>query len=76
MYKFNFRLVTKQFIILYTKIEDIHFYHTRQRSSIEYAIPRTRLKAAQKSFAYTGIGNMVIHRSKNSFKTKLLPICY
>jgi len=41
---------------LFTKIEDIHSYYTRQRSSIEYAIPRTRLKIAQKSCTYTGIG--------------------
>jgi len=46
MYKINFRLVPKQFIDLFTKIEDIHSYHTRQQSSIEYAIPRTRLKIA------------------------------
>ena len=56
MYTLNFRLVPKQFIELFTKIEDIHSYHTRQRSSIEYAIPRTRLKIAQKLFPYTGIG--------------------
>ena len=56
MYKIKFRLVPKQFTELFTKIEDIHSYHTRQRSSIEYAIPRTRLKIAQKSFTYTGIG--------------------
>jgi len=55
MYKINFRLVPKQLTELFTKIEDIHFYHSRQRSSIECAIPRTRLKIAQKSFTYTGI---------------------
>jgi len=44
MYKINIRLFPKQFIELFTKIEDIHSYHTRQRSSIENAIPRTRLK--------------------------------
>jgi len=41
---------------LFTKIEDIYSYHTRQQSSIEYAIPWTRLKIAQKSFTYIGIG--------------------
>jgi len=56
MYKIKFRLVPKQFTELFTKIEDIHSYHTRQRSSIEYAIPRTRLKIAQKSLTYAGIG--------------------
>jgi len=56
IYKINFMLVPKQFIELLTKIEDIHSYHTRQRSSIEYAIHRTRLKIAQKSFTYAGIG--------------------
>jgi len=56
MYKINFRLIPKQFIDLFTKIEDIHSYHARQRSSIECAIPRTKLKIAQKSFTYTGIG--------------------
>jgi len=56
MYKIKFRLVPKQFIELFTKIEDIHSYHTRQRSSIEYAILRTRLKISQKSFTYTRIG--------------------
>jgi len=56
IYKINFRLVPKQFIDLFKRIKDIHSYHTRQRSSIEYAIPRTRLKIAQKSFTYTGIG--------------------
>jgi len=56
MYKIKFRLVPKQFTELFTKIEDIHSYHTRQRSSIEYVIPRTRLKIAQKSFTNTGIG--------------------
>ena len=55
MYKIKFRLVPKQFTEFFTKIEDIHSYHTRQRSSIEYAIPRTRLKIAQKSFTYIGI---------------------
>jgi len=55
MYKIKFRLVPKQFIDLFTKTEDIHSYHTRQRSSIEYAIPRIRLKIAQKSFTCTGI---------------------
>ena len=47
MYKIKFRLVPKQFTELFTKIE---------WSSIEYAIPRTRLKIAQKSFTCTGIG--------------------
>ena len=60
MYKIKFRLVPKQFTELFTKIEDIHSYQTRQRSSIEYAIPQTRLKIAQKSyrgiFTYRGIG--------------------
>ena len=56
MYKIKFRLVPKQFAKRFTKIEDINSYHTRQRSSIESAIPRTRLKIAQKSFTYTGIG--------------------
>ena len=56
MYEINFRLVPKQFMDLFTKIKDIHSYHTRQWSSIEYAIPWTRLKIAQKSFTYTGIG--------------------
>jgi len=56
MYKIIFRLVPKQFTELFTKIEDIYSYHTRQRTSIEYAIPRTRLKVARKSFTYTGIG--------------------
>jgi len=51
----KFRSVSKQFTKLFTKIEDIYSYHTRQPSSIEYAIPRTRLKIAQKSFTYTGI---------------------
>jgi len=55
MYKIKFRLVPKQFTEHFTKIEDIHSYHTRQQSSIEYAIPRTRLKIAQKSFTYIGI---------------------
>jgi len=54
LYKINFRLVPKQFIELFAKIEEIHSYRTRQRSSIEYAIPRTRLKIAQKSFTYIG----------------------
>ena len=49
-------LVPKQFTEFFTKIEDIHSYHERQRSSIEYAIPRTKLKIAQKSFTYAGIG--------------------
>jgi len=56
MYKINFKLVPKRFIDLFKKIEDIHSYHRRQRSSIEYAIPRTKLKIARKSFTYTGIG--------------------
>ena len=56
IYKIKFRLVPKQFTKLFTKIEDIHSYHTRQRLSIEYAIPRTRLKIAQNSFTYTEIG--------------------
>jgi len=56
MYKINFKLVPKQFIDLFTKIEDIHSYHRRQRSSMEYAIPRTRLNIAQNSFTYTGRG--------------------
>jgi len=56
MSKIKFRVVPKQFTELFTTIEDIHSYHTRQRSSTEYAIPRTRLKIAQKSFTYTGIG--------------------
>ena len=51
----KFRLVPKHFTKLFTKIEDIYSYRTRQPSSIEYAIPRTRLKIAQKSFTYTGI---------------------
>jgi len=56
MYKIKFILVPKQFTELFTKIEDIHSYHTRQRSSIEYANPRTRLKKAQQPFTYTRIG--------------------
>jgi len=40
---------------LFAKIEDVHSYHTRQQSSIEYAIPQTRLKIGQKSCTYTGI---------------------
>jgi len=38
MCKIHFRLVPKQFLDLFTKIEDIHSYHTRQRSSIEYQV--------------------------------------
>ena len=56
LYKINFGLVPKQFIDLFTRIEDIHSYHTIKRSSMEYGIPRTRLKIAQKSSTYTGIG--------------------
>ena len=74
MYKIKFRLVPKQFIELFTKIEDIYSYHTRQRSSIEYAILRTRLKISQKSFTYTRIG--IWSSIDNSFNTKLSPICY
>jgi len=56
MYKIKFRLVPKQCTELFTKIEDIHSYHTRrQQSSIECVIPQTRLKIAQKSFTYTRI---------------------
>jgi len=41
MHKSNFRLVPKQFRVF------THSYHTRQRSTIEYAIPWTRLKIAK-----------------------------
>jgi len=56
MYKIKFRLVPKQYIKIFAKIENIHSYHAKQGSSIEYVIPRTILKVAQKSFTYAGIG--------------------
>jgi len=40
---------------LLTKLDNIHSYNTRQKTSQEYIVPRKKLAIAQKSLAYIGV---------------------
>jgi len=40
---------------LFTKLDNIRSYNTRQKTSQEYIVPRKRLATGQKSLAYIGV---------------------
>jgi len=55
MYKFKHDCLPFVFNYLFTKLDNIHSYNTRQKTSQEYIVPRKRLSTAQKSLAYIGV---------------------
>jgi len=55
MHKFKHGCLPSIFNYLFTKLDNIHSYYTRQKTSREYIIPRKRLATAQKSLACIGV---------------------
>ena len=55
MHKFKHDCLPSVFNYLFTKLDNIHSYNTRQKTSQEYIVPRKRLAIAQKSLAYIGV---------------------
>ena len=55
MHKFKDDCLPSVFNYLFTKLDNIHSYNTRQKTSQEYIVPRKRLATAQKSHAYIGV---------------------
>jgi len=55
MHKFKHVRLPSVFNYLFTKLDNIHSYNTREKTSQEYILPRKRLATAQKSLAYIGI---------------------
>jgi len=52
MHKFKHDCVLSVFNYLFTKLDNIYSYNTRQKTSQKYIVPRKRLATAQKSLAY------------------------
>jgi len=52
MHQFKHGCLPSVFNYLFTKLDNIHTYNTRQKTSQEYIVPRKRLATAQKSLAY------------------------
>jgi len=55
MHKFKHDCLPSVFNHLFTKLDNIHSYNTRQKTFQEYIVPRKILAIAQKSLAYTGV---------------------
>ena len=55
MHKFKQDCLPCVFNFFFTKLDNIHSYNTRQKTSQEYIVPRKRLATAQKSLAYIGV---------------------
>jgi len=55
MHKFKHDCLSSVFNYLFTKLDNIHSYNTRQKTSQEYIVPGKRLAIAQKSLAYIGV---------------------
>ena len=55
MHKFEHDCLPSVFNYLFTKLDNIHSYNTRQKTSQEYIVPSKRLAIAQKSLAYIGV---------------------
>ena len=55
MHKFKHDCLPSVFNYLFTKLDNIHSYNTRQKTSQEYIVPRKRLATAQKSLAHVGV---------------------
>jgi len=55
MHQFKHGCFPSVFNYLFTKLDNIHSYNTRQKISQECIVPRKRLATAQKSFAYIGV---------------------
>ena len=55
MHKFKHDCLPSVFNYLFTKLDNIHSYNTRQKTAQEYIVPRKRLAIAQKSLAYIGV---------------------
>jgi len=55
MHNFKHDCLPSVFNYLFTKLDNIHSYNTRQKTSQEYIVSRKRLATAQKSLAYIGV---------------------
>ena len=55
MHQFKHGCLPSVFNYLFTKLDNIHSYNTRQKTSQEYIVPRKRLATARKSLAYIGV---------------------
>ena len=55
MHQFKYGCLPSVFNYSFTKLDNIHSYNTRQKTSQEYIVPRKRLATAQKSLACTGV---------------------
>ena len=55
MHKYKHDCLPSIFNYLFTKLDNIHSYNTRQKTSQEYIVPRKRLATAQKPLAYIGV---------------------
>jgi len=55
MHKFKHDRFPSVFNSLFTKLDNIHSYNTRQKTSQEYIVPRIRLATTQKSLVYIGV---------------------
>jgi len=55
MHQFKLGCLPSVFANLCTKLDNIHSYNTRQKTSQEYIVPRKRLATGQKSLAYIGV---------------------
>jgi len=55
MHKFKHDCLPSVFNHLFIKLDNIHSYNTRQKTSQEYIVPRRRLATAQNYLAYIGV---------------------
>jgi len=55
MHQFKHGCLPSVFNYLFTKLDNIHSYNTRQKASQEYTLHRKRLAIGQKSLAYIGV---------------------
>jgi len=54
MHQFKHGCLPSVFNNLFTKLDNIHSYNTKQKTFQEYIVPRKRLATGQKSLAYIG----------------------
>jgi len=55
MHQFKHGCLPSVFNNLFKKMDNIHSYDTRQKTSQEYIVPRKRLAIGQKFLAYIGV---------------------
>ena len=55
MYIFKHGCLPSVFNNLFTTLDNVHSYNTRQKTSQEYIVPRKRLATGQKSLACIGV---------------------